>query len=80
MNEVQCLYVTVILFKKILKTVSERGFLTSDEKTQIFETIRVLTCIIFNQFGQVSKLLGQFEVPRIQDGHLKEECTETYDD
>jgi len=75
MNEVQCLYVAVLLFKKVLETVNDRGFLTSDEKTQIFKTIRILTCMILNQFSQVGKLLGQLEVPRIQDGYLEKECT-----
>jgi hypothetical protein len=75
MNEIQCLYVAVLLFKKVLETVNDRGFLTSDEKTQIFKTIRILTCMILNQFGQVGKLLGQLEVPRIQDGYLEKECT-----
>jgi hypothetical protein len=80
MNEVQCLYVATLLFKKVIKTVKERGFLTLEEKTQIFKTIRVLTCMILDQFGQVGKLLGQLEVPRIQDGHLKEKCAYAYDE
>ena len=80
MNEVECLYVAVLLFKQVIKTYNERGYIRPDEKTQIFKTICQLTNEILRlyKFRQLGELLGEFEVPRIKDSDLKEECTETH--
>ena len=85
MNEIQCIHVTVLLFKRILERVKERGHLTADEKAQIFRTLRLLV----NQFlsggilhglCQSGELLGQFQVPRVQDGYLENKGTETHNE
>jgi hypothetical protein len=85
MNEVQCLAVAVLLFKRVLEHVKYHGHLTADEKTQILMTIHLLvqqflSCGILNKFGQVGELLGQFQVPRIQNGHLKNESANADDE
>ena len=79
MNEIQCLAVAVILFKRILERVRERGYLTVEEKFQIFATIQILTRRVFHELGQVGELLGQLEVPRIQHRYLEEKCAYTDD-
>ena len=85
MNEIQCIYVTVLLFRRVLERVKERGRLTADEKAQIFRTLRLLV----NQFlsggilhglCQGGKLLGQFQVPRVQNSHLEYKGTEANDE
>ena len=80
MNEIQCLAVAVILFKRILERVRERGYLTVEEKFQIFATIQILTRRVFHELGQVGELLGQLEVPRIQHRYLEEKCADAYDE
>jgi hypothetical protein len=77
--------VTVLLFKRVLERVKERGRLTADEKIQIFRTLRLLVHQflsggILHELRQSGELLGQFQVPRIQDGYLENERTETHDE
>jgi hypothetical protein len=83
MNAVECLYLTVLLFRRILNHVKIHGHLTRDEKAQIMNTLHLLvrqflTSGILHELGQVGELLGEFEVPRIQHGDLEEECTDSY--
>jgi hypothetical protein len=80
MNEIQCLAVAVILFKRILERVRDRGYLTVEEKSQIFATIQILTRRVFHELGQVGELLGQLEMPRIQHRYLEEKCADAYDE
>jgi len=77
---VQCLAAAIILFRRILERVRDRGYLTVQEKTQIFGTIQILTRRVFHELGQVGELLGQLEVPRVQHRHLKEKCADAYDE
>ena len=79
MNEIQCLMVTIALFRKVLERVKVRGHLTADEKAQIFRTLRLLVHQflsggILNELRQSGELLGQFQMPRIQDSNLEDEC------
>ena len=74
MNEAQCLFVGFLLCKRVFERVRERGTLTADEKAQIFQTIHLLSCRVLHELGQAGQLLGQLEVPRVQDRDLKEEC------
>jgi hypothetical protein len=74
MNE---LLIGILLCKRVIERVRERGTLTADEKAQIFQifqTIHLLSCRVFNKLGQAGQLLGELEVPRVQDCDLKEEC------
>ena len=85
MNEIQCVMVTVLLFKRVLERVKERGRLTADEKAQIFRTLRLLVHQflsggILHELRESGELLGQFQVPRIQDGYLENERTETHNE
>ena len=83
MNAVECLYVAILLFRRILDHVRMHGYLTRDEKIQIMNTLHLLvhqflTSGILHEFGQVGELLGEFEVPRIQHCNLEEERTDSY--
>jgi len=80
MNEIECLAIAILLFKRILERVRERGYLTVDEKLQIFKTIHILSCRILYKFSQVSELTGQFEMPRVQHCYLEEKCAYTNDE
>ena len=85
MNEIQCVMVTVLLFKRVLERVKERGRLTADEKAQIFRTLRLLVHQflsggILHELRESGELLGQFQVPRVQDGYLEDERTETHNE
>ena len=71
MNE---LLIGILLCKRVIERVRERGTLTADEKAQIFQTIHLLSCRVLNKLGQAGQLLGELEVPRVQDCDLKEEC------
>jgi hypothetical protein len=71
MNE---LLIGILLCKRVIERVRERGTLTADEKAQIFQTIHLLSCRVLNKLGQARQLLGELEVPRVQDCDLKEEC------
>ena len=80
MNEIQCLMVTIALFRRVLERVKERGRLTADEKAQILRTLRLLVHQflsggILHRLCQGGELLGQFQMPRIQDSNLEDECT-----
>ena len=77
---VQCLAAAIILFRRILERVRDRGYLTVQEKTQIFGTIQILTRRVFHELGQVGELLGQLEVPRVQHGYLEQKCADAYDE
>lgn len=79
MNEIECLAIAILLFKRILERFRERGYLTIDEKTQIFKTIGILSRRILYKFSQVGELTGQFEMPRIQHCYLEEKCAYTDD-
>jgi hypothetical protein len=77
--------VTVLLFKRVLERVKERGRLTADEKAQIFRTLRLLVHQflsggILHELRESGELLGQFQVPRVQDGYLEDERTETHNE
>ena len=72
MNE---LLIGILLCKRVIERVRERGTLTADEKAQIFQTIHLLSCRVFNKLGQAGQLLGKLEVPRVQHCDLEEECT-----
>lgn len=76
MNEIQCLLIALLLVKRVLERIRERGRLTADERMQILRTVHLLTNQILSnglihELGQIGELLGQLEVPRIQDGHLE---------
>lgn len=80
MNEIQCLSVAILLFKRILERIHERGHLTANEKSQIFSSIyyisnQFLSSGILNEFSQVGELLGQFNMPWIQHQHLEQKST-----
>jgi hypothetical protein len=77
MNEIQCLAVAVLLFKRVLERVRERGQLTVEEKNQIFTTIRILSFRIFHCFGQFGELRGQIEMPRVQHRYLEDKCADS---
>lgn len=79
MNEIECLAIAILLFKRILERFRERGYLTIDEKTQIFKTIGILSRRILYKFSQVVELTGQFKMPRIQHCYLEEKCAYTDD-
>jgi hypothetical protein len=55
MNE---LLIGILLCKRVIERVRERGTLTADEKAQIFQTIHLLSCRVFNKLGQAGQLLG----------------------
>lgn len=81
MNEIQCVHVTILLFRRVLERVKERGHLTADEKAQIFRTLRLLVHQflsggILHGLCQGGELLGQFQVPRVQDGYLENKGAE----
>ena len=80
MNEIQCLAVAVLLFKRILERVREKGHLTVEEKTQIFKTIHILSFQILHKFSQVGELLGELEVPRVQHCYLEDKCADSDDE
>jgi len=85
MNEIQCVHVTILLFRRVLERVKERGHLTADEKAQIFRTLRLLVNQflsggILHELRESGELLGQFQVPRVQDGYLEDERTETHNE
>ena len=77
MNEIECLMVAMLLFRKVLERVKERGHLTAAERSQILKTIQLLTNQflsggILHELGQSGQLLGQFQVPRVQNGNLEQ--------
>lgn len=85
MNEIQCVHVTILLFRRVLERVKERGHLTADEKAQIFRTLRLLVHQflsggILHELRQSGELLGQFQVPRVQDCYLENKGAEANDE
>ena len=77
MSEIECLAIAILLFKRVLERVREKGHLTVEEKSQIFKTIHILSRRILYKFSQVGELLGQFEVPRVQHCYLEDKCADT---
>jgi hypothetical protein len=80
MNEIQCLAVAVLLFKRILERVREKGHLTVEEKTQIFKTIRILSFRMLHSFGQFGELCGQIEMPRVKHRYLEDKRADSDDE
>ena len=75
--------VCILLFRRILDHVKIHGCLNRDEKIQIMNTLHLLvrqflTSGILHELGQVGELLGELEVPRIQNCNLEEECADSY--
>ena len=82
MNEVQCLFIGILLFKRVIARVLERGHLTAKEKSQIFKTIYLLTTQMamlshgfLNEPSQLGELAGQLEMPWIQHKYLEQKGT-----
>ena len=85
MNEIQCVAVTLLLLKRVLERVKERGHLTADEKAQIFRTLRLLVHQflsggILHELCQGGELLGQFQMPRVQNSYLEYKCANADDE
>ena len=83
MNEIQCVVVTLLLLKRVLERVKERGHLTADEKAQIFRTLRLLVHQflsggILHELRQSGELLGEFQMPRIQNSYLEYKCADAH--
>jgi hypothetical protein len=79
LTPIECLMISMVLFRRVVDCYTHRGFLTIQEKTQVIGTILFLTkeflssSGILNELGQCSKLRGEFEMPRIQYEDLKHE-------
>ena len=72
---VECTTLGFLLFKRVIETVKIRGFITRNEKIQIFKSIEFLTRRVIDEARQGGKFLGQFNMPGIQNSQLEQKCT-----
>ena len=83
LSPIECLLISILLFRRVVHRYNQRGLLTIQEKTQVIRTILLLTreflssSGILNEFGQCSKLRGEFEMPRIEYKDLKQDGADT---
>jgi len=84
MEPVQYVAFTINLCVQIFKKWREQGGrLTRKQKNGILLMIEILTGQLFRCISDLRSELGEFggefEVPRIQYGHLEYECTDAHD-
>ena len=75
LNTVECTILGFLLFKRVLETVKIRGFITRNEKIQIFKSIAFLTRRVLDEARQGGEFLGQLNMPGVQHSQLKQKCT-----
>lgn len=71
MDIVQCTAAGFLLFKRVLEQVKKNGFLTVDEKIQIFRTMQYLAGMVLDQTSQCRELPRELQVPRIENSYLE---------
>ena len=75
MNLNTCTILGFLLFKRVLETVKIRGFITRNEKIQIFKSIEFLTRRVLDEARQISEFPGQLNMPGVQNSQLEQKCT-----
>jgi len=75
LNVVDCTTLGFLLFKRVLETVKIRGFITRNEKIQIFKSIEFLTRRVLDEARQISEFPRQLNVPGVQNSQLEQKCT-----
>ena len=69
------------LLRRVVRQWQRNGRLTFKEKQQVFLVVEILTAQLFRCISdlssQLGEFVGEFEVPRVQHGHLENKGADT---